>query len=225
MNREETIAELARTYFGLATLDCPEEPTDFLGHFTTATRVALTLAYDAGLDAGRTEPAELPADAAESEAGRRTLFEAIAKQQLRIPTLAHRKSDRLDFHTVSVWSVQAALEAAYAAGHRTPPPPGEPDADPGAVPAAGPDTAPRTVVEHHRNGVGGAPFDVLLFTDSGPHGSRKLGIVFAAERHVAVFDLAKLAAGDIAFGSNSWRGDQFERTLRWHIAERDRTDA
>ena len=32
--------------------------------------------------------------------------------------------------------------------------------------------------------------------------------------HCAVLDVAKLAAGDIAFGSNSWRGDQYEPHLR-----------
>ena len=30
----------------------------------------------------------------------------------------------------------------------------------------------------------------------------------------AVLDVAKLAAGDIAFGSNSWRGDNYEANLR-----------
>lgn len=40
----------------------------------------------------------------------------IAKKHLGIQTLECRKSDSLDFHEVSVWSVQAALEAAFAAG-------------------------------------------------------------------------------------------------------------
>ena len=35
----------------------------------------------------------------------------IARKELRIPTLEHCKSDRLDFHAVSVWGVQQALEA------------------------------------------------------------------------------------------------------------------
>ena len=39
-------------------------------------------------------------------------------------------------------------------------------------------------------------------------------IVFDEPHHVAVFDVAKLAAGDITFGVNSWRGDQYETTLR-----------
>ncbi len=40
----------------------------------------------------------------------------IAKQHLGIETLEERKSDSLDFHEVSVWSVDAALRAAFAAG-------------------------------------------------------------------------------------------------------------
>ncbi len=43
-------------------------------------------------------------------------LEAIARQHLRIETLETRKSDSLDFHEVAVWSVVAALEAAYQAG-------------------------------------------------------------------------------------------------------------
>ena len=165
MNRETIIADLARTYFGLATLDSPAEPTDFLGHFTTATRIALTLAYDNGYEA------------------------AVADQE------------SLAINPPAVPPTES----------------GEPDRDP-PMAEPPPESLP-TVVEHHRNGVSGAPFNVVLFTDHGPHGSRKLGIVFEAAHHVAVFDLAKLAAGDIAFGSNSWRGDQFEPRLRRLIAE------
>lgn len=50
----------------------------------------------------QTAPADLLAD--------------IAQKHLFIETLEERKSDSLDFHEVSVWGVQAALEAAYAAG-------------------------------------------------------------------------------------------------------------
>jgi hypothetical protein len=67
---------------------------------------------------------------------------------------------------------------------------------------------------HHRNGICGAPFDVILFEDAGPEGSRKLAILFKKEAHCAVLDVDKLAQGDIAFGSNSWRGDHFEQPLR-----------
>jgi hypothetical protein len=69
-------------------------------------------------------------------------------------------------------------------------------------------------LNHHRNGICGAPFDVVLFEDQGPEGSRKVAILFEQEHHCAVLDVNKLAAGDIAFGSNSWRGDQYEPHLR-----------
>jgi len=67
---------------------------------------------------------------------------------------------------------------------------------------------------HHRNGICGAPFAVVLFEDSGPEGSRKIGILFDEPYHCAVLDVAKLTAGDIAFLSNSWRGDHYEPHLR-----------
>ena len=40
----------------------------------------------------------------------------IALEHCRIETLEERRSDRLDFHDVSVWSLKAALEAAYLEG-------------------------------------------------------------------------------------------------------------
>ena len=43
-------------------------------------------------------------------------LESIARQHLNIPTLETRKSDSLDFHEVSVWSLLEALQAAYDAG-------------------------------------------------------------------------------------------------------------
>jgi len=67
-------------------------------------------------------------------------------------------------------------------------------------------------IQHHRNGICGAPFHVLIFGD--PDEGRMLGIVFGQEYHVAVFNLDKLAAGNIAFGVNSWRGDRYEPHLR-----------
>ena len=67
---------------------------------------------------------------------------------------------------------------------------------------------------HHRNGVHGAPFDLILFEDHGPERSRKIGILFEQPYHCAVLDVAKLAQGDIAFRSNSWRGDEYEPHLR-----------
>jgi hypothetical protein len=64
---------------------------------------------------------------------------------------------------------------------------------------------------YHRNGICGAPFHIALFDDGE---SRKLAVLFDAPYHCAVLDVAKLAAGDIAFGSNSWCGDSYEPALR-----------
>ena len=67
---------------------------------------------------------------------------------------------------------------------------------------------------HHRNGICGAPFAVVLFEDKGPEGSCKVAVLFDEPYHCAILDVGKLAQGDIAFGSNSWRGDLFEQSLR-----------
>lgn len=44
------------------------------------------------------------------------LLTQIAQQHLDIETLETRRSDRLDFHDLAVWSIKAALAAAYQAG-------------------------------------------------------------------------------------------------------------
>jgi len=43
----------------------------------------------------------------------------IARDLLGIETLETRKSDRLDFHDLAVWSIREALEAAFEAGRQT----------------------------------------------------------------------------------------------------------
>ena len=43
-------------------------------------------------------------------------IQKIAKEHLDLETLETRKSDRLDFTDQAVWSIRAALEAAYHAG-------------------------------------------------------------------------------------------------------------
>jgi len=78
-----------------------------------------------------------------------------------------------------------------------------------------------TSIAHHRNGVAGQPFEVILFKEYGLGGSRKVGIVFDEPHYCAVLDVPKLAAADIAFGSNSWRGDDYEPYLRYAIADDD----
>lgn len=44
------------------------------------------------------------------------IISAIAKNHMHVEHLHTRNSDRLDFHTVSVASLKAALELAFAAG-------------------------------------------------------------------------------------------------------------
>lgn len=43
-------------------------------------------------------------------------LEEIAKETLKLETLETRKNDSLDFHELSVWSINKALEEAYKAG-------------------------------------------------------------------------------------------------------------
>lgn len=43
-------------------------------------------------------------------------LDKIATAILGMETLETRHSDRLDFHDTAVWSIKAALEAAYLAG-------------------------------------------------------------------------------------------------------------
>ena len=62
---------------------------------------------------------------------------------------------------------------------------------------------------HHRNGVAGSPFDVVLFKVQREQGV-KVGVLFDDPGVCAVLDVTLLAAGDIAFGSNTWRGDDYE---------------
>ncbi len=84
-------------------------------------------------------------------------------------------------------------------------------------------------IDRHRNGVGGAPFHVAIFDeDKGAHSEdqgRKVAIVFEEQAHCAVLDIAKLAAGDIDFGSNSWRGDEYEPHLRRAIEKLSKSEA
>ena len=43
----------------------------------------------------------------------------IAMQVLKVPTLAYRNADALDFHEVSVGQIKLALRAAYEAGRQS----------------------------------------------------------------------------------------------------------
>ena len=66
-------------------------------------------------------------------------------------------------------------------------------------------------VAYHRNGVSGEGFHVVLF-----HYKKRdmVATVFDSLGQVAVLDLGMAAGGEIRAGINSWRGDEFEKSLR-----------
>lgn len=69
--------------------------------------------------------------------------------------------------------------------------------------------------EFHRNGISGAPFYVVLFSDSDGNKERDfIGIVFDEPNHVSVLARDDIAAGNIRYG-HKWRGDNFEDELRF----------
>ena len=53
---------------------------------------------------------------ATAKAPSEALVMEIADKHFHLETLETRLSDGLDFHDVAVWSIRAALEAAFAAG-------------------------------------------------------------------------------------------------------------
>lgn len=76
-------------------------------------------------------------------------------------------------------------------------------------------------IAHHRNGVCGVPFHVCLFKDGK---DIMLGIKFdeggdSLNVYTAVFNMKKLANGDIEFASNSYRGDVFDGQIKEWIKE------
>lgn len=74
-------------------------------------------------------------------------------------------------------------------------------------------------IAHHRNGCGGNPFYIVHFYDGN---QEMIAVVFEdQEKSVAVFDFKKLDQRVIAFGENSWRGDDYESWLRWAVQQYD----
>ncbi|MGI9489141.1 MAG: hypothetical protein ACR2RF_25300 [Geminicoccaceae bacterium] len=72
------------------------------------------------------------------------------------------------------------------------------------------------IIQHarHRNGVSGQPFELFLFEEK--RGQCMLAIRFESDPTYpacAVLNVEKLAKGDIAMGSNSWRGDTYNELL------------
>lgn len=75
-------------------------------------------------------------------------------------------------------------------------------------------------IQSHRNGVAGNSFTVVLFTvGRGKSKQNMVATVFSEQGNVAVLDADMTAAGNITFGENSWRGDEFEAELRAAIDE------
>lgn len=80
-----------------------------------------------------------------------------------------------------------------------------------------------TDVSYHRNGVGGEGFHAVLFDWKHGDGTERkmVATVFDTIGQCAVYDVAQLAKGNIAFANgNSWRGDRFEDALRKAIDDR-----
>lgn len=71
-------------------------------------------------------------------------------------------------------------------------------------------------VSYHRNGISGAGFHAVLFDwQDGKQLRRMVASVFDQAGNCAVYEVAALGEGNIAFaGGNSWRGDEFEPALR-----------
>jgi hypothetical protein len=73
-------------------------------------------------------------------------------------------------------------------------------------------------VVSHRNGICGTSFYVINFFDKEEE-INLVGIVFPQKGNVAVFDRELLGNGEIGFGINSWRGDNYEISLRRAIKQ------
>ena len=67
----------------------------------------------------------------------------------------------------------------------------------------------------HRNGVGGEPFVVAVVKHTTEWEERRMLVtMFPTKYTTAVVDLDTAASGDIRFGHNSFRGDNFDAALR-----------
>jgi len=66
-------------------------------------------------------------------------------------------------------------------------------------------------IQYHRNGIMGEGFHVILFKSGKQN---MMGVVFEDNNYCAVFDTDMLKDSNIKFGSNSWRGDNYEPELR-----------
>lgn len=74
------------------------------------------LANSLGVDLDATNARDAMANLIEAPVDIDARLEQIARDHLRLETLATRKSDSLDFHDIAVWRIKDALRAAYDAG-------------------------------------------------------------------------------------------------------------
>lgn len=85
---------------------------------TPADHAALLAAQSAGKIITGDAAGLLPTSPTHPEPTMDQTLQQIARNALDIDTLETQRSDRLDFHDVAVWSLKAALEAAYQAGQQ-----------------------------------------------------------------------------------------------------------
>lgn len=84
-------------------------------------------------------------------------------------------------------------------------------------------------IAHHRNGISGEPFHVVLFDDPKEGLEGMMAVLFEGEGHstgneciTAVLKVDELAKGNIAFArGNSWRGDRYHDELWEAIKSRE----
>ena len=77
-------------------------------------------------------------------------------------------------------------------------------------------------IAFHRNGICGAPFHAIIFRD--PDVGQMLGVVFDEPHHVAVFNMEKLAIGNITFGCQlvAWRPVRNDSAKSYRIFQQPR---
>ncbi len=81
--------------------------------------VTVTLGNGRRINAVDARPKKARARAEQAAQARDAQLQAIALEHLDLETLATRRSDSLDFSDQAVWSIKAALEAAFEAGRRS----------------------------------------------------------------------------------------------------------
>ena len=76
-------------------------------------------------------------------------------------------------------------------------------------------------IAHHRNGVRGEGFYVVLFSwRDGKRVRNMMATVFGGKCRIAVLDVDETQKGNVAFAEgNSWRGDDFETEIRRAIKQ------